>query len=156
MKISEQIQIKARPEVVWKLIEDPAQICLWNPKLIQVVPVSSGQRRVGYCYRATYEMSGKRSEMSFEIREYEPFRKWSAHGNTIKSEAVIKIQNSGVIESYELIEKGEGTLVKQEIDMDMSYQPFWLRILVWIILKTGKPVGSGPLDKLKQLVEGEK
>jgi carbon monoxide dehydrogenase subunit G len=154
VKLEDKILIQAKPDAVWKFIEDPAQVARWNPKLVQVTPISTGPRRMGWTYKAAYQMR-ERSEVLMEIQEYQAPRKWMARGVPTGSDP--QGQGTFFVESYELEEKTQGTLVKQTIHMTMPNLFILWRILIWLVMKFGKPKGNAPkyLENLKHLVETE-
>ena len=148
MFLRDSIRINRPPENVWRYLEDPELMTLWNPKIKAVVPVSWGQRGRGHRYRIKYVMGGKEREVSAEIEEYQ---------SPVK--LVIRLTGGGLPptgyaqEIYELSPEPGGTLLTQTIRVHNSGVNIFFRLLATFLQRFGKPTGKKYLAHLKELVE---
>jgi uncharacterized protein YndB with AHSA1/START domain len=150
MILKDTVQIKSPPEKVWAFIEDPQRMKSWNPKVQTVSLISWGERNVGYRYRITYVMSQKAREFLAEITEYKKPERLVLH--LTESDHPTR---SSVDEIYQLSPTGEWTLLEQRIEINNSGMNIFLRLLVFFIMRFGKPTGKKYLETLKELVEGQ-
>jgi uncharacterized protein YndB with AHSA1/START domain len=148
MILRDSVQINAPPEKVWRFIEDPERMKLWNPKIQSITPISWGERSIGTRYQITYVMSQKAREFFAEITEYRKAEK-----------LVIRLiqrdsrPQSYVEEIYELGPHAGNTFLEQRIEIHDSSINIFLRLLISFIRRFGKPEGQKYLDTLKELVE---
>ena len=147
MTIRDSVDINAPVDVVWPWVQDPENMTRWNPK-VQKVTAMSPPYRLGYKYGIMYAMNNKVTEYSAEFVEYEhPFRL------TIRLTTTLMDQSFFVEEKYLLESHNNTTHLSQEVVVhDSTVNVFW-NILVWLIMRIGKPVGERYLEKLKSLVE---
>lgn len=153
MHIKQQVLIDADPEKVWGLVENPENHSLWNPKVKGTNLISHGKRRVGYRYRITFSMRGRDNEMEAEIREYDPPRRLVTDmKNRFYTDA--NALERRFEEVYQLITEGDKTLLIQTITIDNAGINLFLRLVIALVLKIGKPVGKEYLVTLKEIIEG--
>ena len=148
MILKDTVQIKSPPDTVWMFIEDPERMKSWNPKIQCISSISWGERAIGYRYRVTYVMKGKTSDFLAEIVEYRKPEKLVirlTEGNLPRG--------SYVNEIYQLSATIEGTLLEQRVEIHNSGINIFLRLLIALISRFGKPTGEKYLEKLKELVE---
>ncbi len=148
LTLRDRVRIDAPPESVWRILEDPQQATAWNSKLESVEPISQGPRRVGYQYRAVYEMQGGGGTMLAEIEEYQaPVR-------------LVIVERGGQLapegrarHEYDLVPRGGGTLLRQKTTLIDSGLPLLVRLVIKFIDVFGSPAGETNLQELKELVE---
>ena len=77
MKLVNSILINRPAKTVWAFLENPANMMLWNPKVIHVSPSSFSAPQLGYRYAITYQMHerARASEFIAEFVHFEPFLK---------------------------------------------------------------------------------
>lgn len=149
MKFIDSIFIDRAPEVVWAFLEDPANMPLWNPKVKRVSPTSFEQPRQGYRYAITYQMreSAKPADFLAEIIQYEASSKL-----VIRLTTVYAPHGSIIEERYELSEREGGTLLQQTIHIEDPGINLFLRFLIWLLRRVGKPTGTRYLETFRDLV----
>lgn len=148
MQQKETILINASPEKVWNFIEDPNNLPLWNPKVQRVTAFGSSGKSVGSNFGIMYMMNKIPSEMRGEVVVHEPNSRLTFRFLDGKME-----RGNHVEESFSLTPTPSGVLLERTIDFTNAPIPWWARIIMWIIFKTGKPVGDTYLVKLKSLIE---
>jgi hypothetical protein len=154
MKLVDSIFINRPPGTVWAFLEDPANMLLWNPKVKHVSPSSFSRPQQGYRYAITYQMHEKAraSEFLAEFVHFEPFSKL-----IVRHTGGLSPDNNRVIEEiYELSERDGGTFLTQTIHIENSGINIFLRILIWIIQRWGKPRGKPYLETLRDILERDR
>lgn len=114
------------------------------------VTAGAQNRGQGFVYAITYVMSGKAQEFRAEYVTCEPPRLL-----VIRLVSAAMPQGSFVEERYTLTDKGNSTLLEQQIEVHNSGMNILWRLLVAFIMRFGKPVGKRYLESLKEMVEGE-
>jgi len=148
MTLRKSVWIKAPPERVWRYLDDPELMKLWNPKIRKVAAVSWGQRCKGFRYRLTYVMGGKESEVSAEIEEYRP-----------PAKLVIRLTGGRLPpagyahEIYDISKEKGGTALTQTIQLHNSGINLLFRLVIAFVYRFGKPTGMPYLTQLKNLAE---
>ena len=151
MKVKEKISIGASPEQVWKFIEDPNNLSIWNPK-VKMVTAFDSTRHVGYSFGIMYEMSGRAMEYRAEITTFE----YASHLVFTFSGGSLPMPNS-VTEEFIITPLETGSLLQRNVDFGRANMPWWAKILFWLIFTFGKPVGDTYLMDVKRIIEhGEK
>ena len=145
---SEQIIINVSIATVWNFIEDPNNLQLWNPKVKRVTAFSNSGKEVGTSFGILYMMSGKANELRGEVVLREPLSRI-----TFRYSGGQMGQENFVEEAFELKPATDGTILIQTINFTNADFPLWARIVMWIIFKTGKPVGESYLATMKSLIE---
>jgi len=153
MRIHEHAVTTATPTRAWELIADPSLHGRWNSHIVETQATSSGSAGVGYRYRVTYELSGRRSEFDAVITEFAAPSRYSA-----QLEERLKGDGSNfqrfMVETYVLTRRRGKTNVDHEVLIHHpGINPF-LRGLIWLIMKIGRPVGQPMLAKFAELAEG--
>jgi uncharacterized protein YndB with AHSA1/START domain len=152
--IREDIVTRASPERIWELLSDPSLHGLWNPHVVSTEAWGSGTRGTGFRYRVTYELSGKQSEFDAEITEFSPPLRFAARlEERVKADG--KNWQRFVEETYRVTRRGQGAHVRHEVRIHHSGINVLWRILIWLILRTGKPQGQTIMERFRQLAEGE-
>ena len=147
MTIRDSVDINAPVDVVWPWVQNPENMARWNPK-VQKVTAMSPPYTLGYKYGIMYEMNNKVTEFSAEFVEFDP-----PHRLTIRLSTTMMDQSFFVEEKYVMEAHNGSTHLTQEVIVhDSSVSIFW-SILVWFIMRFGKPVGERYLEKLKALIE---
>ena len=146
--LRDKVHIDADPEDVWALLEDPEMVKAWNPKLKSVEPISHGPRRIGYQYRAVYEMGGRQNEVTAEIEEYQPPVKLviCERGGRLPPEGRARHE-------YKLSHRRRGTLLRHKTTLIDSGIPLAVRLLIKFIHVFGRPTGKTYLERLGELAE---
>lgn len=148
MKQQETILINAPIETVWNFIEDPNNLQLWNPKVHKVTALSNSGKHVGSTFGILYVMSNKANEMLGEVTVREPMTRLA-----FRYSGAQMGQDEFIEEVFHLTPAGNATTLERVIDYSHARFPWWAKIIMWIIFKTGKPVGDAYLMKMKSLLE---
>jgi len=150
MKLVNSILINRPAKTVWAFLENPLNMLLWNPKVKHVSPSSFSGPRQGYRYAITYQMHerAKASEFLAEFVYFEPFSKL-----VIRHTGTIAPHDRVIEEIYELSERDGGTFLTQSIHIDNPGINIFLRFLIWIIQRWGKPTGKPYLETLRDIIE---
>jgi hypothetical protein len=152
MKIEDSIFIRRSAGTIWKFLENPENMLLWNPKVKRVSPSSFDTPIQGYCYAITYQMRerAKALEFSAEFVHFESPIKLIIRLTGPSSPRAMVIE-----EMYQLAEQDGGTVLTQVIQIGNSGINVFFRFLIWIIQQFGKPVGKRYLETLRDIVERE-
>jgi uncharacterized protein YndB with AHSA1/START domain len=153
MKLVNSIFINRPAKAVWAFLENPANMLLWNPKVKQVSPSSfSGTPQEGYRYAITYQMrnSAPATEFLAEFVQYEPCSKL-----VIRHTGHLSSHDRVIEEIYELSERDSGTFLLQTIHITNSGVNIFLRLLIRVIQRWGKPTGKPYLETLRDFIEGD-
>jgi uncharacterized protein YndB with AHSA1/START domain len=151
MKLIHSIFVDRPPRTVWAFLENPANMLLWNPKVKRVSPSTfSAGPELGYRYAITYQMHERARAQEFlaEFIRFEPFSKL-----VIRHTGGLSPHNRIIEESYELAERSGGSFLTQSIHIENSGINIFLRILIWIIQRWGKPTGKPYLGTLRDIIE---
>lgn len=118
----------------------------WNPKC-----VSSEALRIwgaGQKFKITFEMNGKRKDAYGTIVEYTENR--LIHFRYTYNEP----DKTGTVdEIFELFPKGEKTKITHTVDLSGAGFPPWAKILISMISRFGRKVGTGSLDEIASLIK---
>ena len=149
MKLVNSIFIHRPANTVWAFLEKPENMLLWNPKVKHVSPSSFSAPQQGYRYAITYQMheNSRATEFLAEFVHYEPFSKL-----VIRHTGGISPRNGVIEEMYELSERDAGTSLTQTINIENSGINIWVRFLIWIIQRWGKPTGKPYLGTLRDII----
>jgi len=148
VKIRESILIQAPPEVVWSLVSDPAAWPRWNPHVKQVRRDRPGPLVETEQFAGVFQLSGEPMEHTVEITRLDPpaglvmRQRYQWRGSPCELEVSIAVEPLPT-----------GSRVKTVIDYSRTGIPWPLRLLIWWITRSGRKVGSSPLDTLKRLAE---
>jgi hypothetical protein len=150
MKLVDSIFINRPAGTVWAFLENPANMLLWNPKVKHVSPSSFSVPQQGYRYAITYQMheNARASEFLAEFVHFEPFSKL-----VIRHTGGLSPRDRVIEEVYELSERDGGTFLTQTIHIENSGINIFLRFLIWIIQRWGKPTGKPYLAALRDIIE---
>jgi hypothetical protein len=150
MKLANSILINRPAKTVWAFLENPANMMPWNPKVIHVSPSSFSSPQQGYRYAITYQMheTSRASEFTAEFVHFEPFSKL-----VIRHTEGLSPRDRVIEEIYELSEREAGTFLTQTIHIENSGINIFLRLLIWIIQRWGKPTGKPYLATLRDIIE---
>ena len=119
-------------------------------KVKHVSPSSFAGIQKGYRYAITYQMHerAKVSEFLAEFVHFEPPSKL-----VIRHTGGISPHTRAIEEIYELSERAGRTFLTQSIRIDNSGINIFIRILIWIIQRRGKPTGKRYLETLRDIIE---
>ena len=150
MKLVDSIFINRPAGTVWAFLENPENMLLWNPKVKHVSPSSFSGPQQGYRYAITYQMheTSRATEFLSEFVHFEPFSKL-----VIRHKGGLSPHDRVIEETYELSERDRGTLLTQTIHIENSGINIFLRFLIWIIQRWGKPTGIPYLGTLRDIIE---
>ena len=153
MKLVNSIFINRPAGTVWAFLENPVNMLLWNPKVKHVSPSSFSGPQQGYRYAITYQMHerARASEFLAEFVHFEPLSKLVIRHTGGHSPHLRVIE-----EIYELSEREGGTFLTQSIHIENSGINIFLRFLIWMIQRWGKPMGKPYLGTLRDIIEGER
>ncbi len=129
-------------------VADPEMMMAWNPKVVKVSKINSGELQTGDSYTITYRMSSKDSSLRASvIRADKPQHLHIRMVNHLPGDP-----QATVDEVYDLTSKGNQTVLEQNINADIKIN-FFLHLLIKFILRFGRPTGDRYLQNLKKLVE---
>jgi len=151
MKLVSNVFINSSPQAVWDFLKKPENMLLWNPKVKHVSPSCFSDIQQGYRYAITYQMreSAMASKFQAEFVHFEPFSKL-----VIRHTGGLSAPQDRVIEeTYELLERDGGTFLTQTICVTNSGINIFLRLLIRVIQKWGKPTGKPYLEVLRDIIE---
>ena len=151
MNLVNSIFINRSAGTVWAFLENPANMLLWNPKVKRVSPSSFSAPQQGYRYTIMYQMheNARASEFQSEFVHFEPVSKL-----IIRHTGGLSPQDRIIEEIYELSERDGGTFLTQTIHIENSGINVFLRFLIWIIQRWGKPTGKPYLGTFRDIIEG--
>jgi uncharacterized protein YndB with AHSA1/START domain len=151
MRIRESIVVRgASVEQVWTLIDDVTSWPGWNPKVQQITAASPGASRVGYTFRSVLKMGSRTKEMSGLVESRDP------PSRLVVRYTAPETRGHSTCESYELAARGaESVRVTHVVAFTDAGIPLWARAVMKIITTIGKPVGRGPLEGLKQVIDDQ-
>jgi ligand-binding SRPBCC domain-containing protein len=142
--------INAPADAVWMFVADPKMMMAWNPKVVKVSKINSGELQTGDSYTITYRMNSRDSAMRASvIRADKPRHLHIRMVNQLPGDP-----QGTVDEVYDLTGKGDQTVLEQNINADIKIN-FFLNLLIKFILRFGRPSGERYLQTLKNLVEDE-
>ena len=153
MKLVNSIFVNRSAATVWAFLENPANMLLWNPKVKRVSPSSFSVPQQGYRYTIMYQMheNARASEFQAEFVHFEPVSKL-----IIRHTGSFSPHDRVIEEIYELSERDGGTFLKQTIQIENSGINVFLRLLIWIIQRWGKPTGKPYLGTLRDIIEADR
>lgn len=150
MELKSSIFIRRPAAAVWAFLVNPGNMLLWNPKVKHVSPSSFSAPQQGYRYSIQYQMHDRSPATEFlaEFVHFEPpVRLVIRHtGGPAPHDRIIE-------EIYELSERDGGTFLEQAIHVENSGINIFLRGLIWIIQRWGKPTGKPYLADLRDIIE---
>lgn len=152
MLIHDDVVTQATPERVWELLSDPSLHELWNPKIVSTEASSLDSPGVGFRYRVTLEMSGRRTEFDAEIIEF-------VRPSRLVARLEERRQGDGkhfgrfVIESFVVTRRGSRTHVSHEVRIHHSGMNVFVRMLIWLIMRIGQPTGPTYMQRFAELAE---
>jgi uncharacterized protein YndB with AHSA1/START domain len=150
MELTDSVFITRPRATVWAFLVRPANMLRWNPKVKRVSPSSFEDPRQGYRYAITYQMHerARASEFLAEFVHFEPPSRL-----IVRHTGGLSPRDSVIEEIYELSERDGGTDLRQSIRIANSGIPLFLRLLIWLIQRWGKPRGKRYLETLRDIVE---
>lgn len=140
-----------KPPEVWPFLADPQWMQQWNAKLSGVSRGRQGVLLRGERFEMRYTIGGRQRSMTATVEECMPERRLA-----ITHRQADWPPGRCVRESYELLGQDEGTLIRHALDVRQSGLPLWARLLIRVIGWLGTPTETGPLEKLKAMLEEEK
>ncbi|MDY7092650.1 MAG: SRPBCC family protein [Acidobacteriota bacterium] len=148
MKLRFEVRIAAPPQRVWPWVADPLRMARWNPKLVAIDRAASGELQAGEEYELIYRMSGRDTELRARVELAKPpvelaIRLWDEAGP----------HERPTVESYRLEARGDGTRLRQEIDLSRTGIPWPARLLMALLSRWGRPRDEPYLERLRRLVE---
>lgn len=146
-KIRESILIGATAKEIWPFVADPLLQKEWNTKIVAVERHRTGPVTYGERYSMMFQMGSTPVETQVEIIDCD-----MDQNLTIEHRSVWKRKEQIVTVNFQLVPNDNYVRVTQSIDFSRSRIPLIFRILMWIINKTGKPVGRTNLEELRRLV----
>lgn len=150
MKLVNSITVFRPPAAIWAFLVNPENMLLWNPKVRRVSPSSGAEPGLGYRYAITYQMreSAPPADFLAEFVHFEPGRRL-----VIRHTGERGPRDRVIEEIYELTERGNGTFLKQTIQIENSGINIFLRMLIWAIQRWGRPTGRPYLATLRDYLE---
>jgi uncharacterized protein YndB with AHSA1/START domain len=152
MLFREDVVTRAAPERAWALISDPSLHGQWNPRIVATETADSGPPGLGFRYRVTYELSGRRCEYDAEVVEFSPPTRF-----VVRLEERFKGDGSNlkrfVIETYETTLRTTGTYVRHEVRVRFAGVNVLMRLMIWLIQRTGRPAGETFMQRFAEIAE---
>ena len=152
MKFREEIIIDAPSDKVWEYVGSLDCWSLFHSKVGECRQVSSQDDGVGAVYEMEFRLGSKPNPTRCEIEEYRIGTLISVRSEMIDMDEREKPMHTAVM-TFALEDRGMQTKVTETLDADFRAVPFWLKPLIWLITRLGKPVGETTLMKLKRVVE---
>jgi uncharacterized protein YndB with AHSA1/START domain len=148
VNLRERITIKAAPERIWNLLADPAHWTKWNQKFVSIRRGRNGTVVPGEQFSMVSRLKRRDEPSEIMVREVMPLRRVTVlqlftHQNLSRHVEV----------NLELSASDGGIQVTQTVDHKHAGIPFIFELLIWFVHRFGKPVGEGPLQRLKNLAE---
>ncbi|MBK7978314.1 MAG: SRPBCC family protein [Deltaproteobacteria bacterium] len=144
--LREATTLAAPPEAVWRVLAEPARRGEWNDKIVRVERRRSGAPVVGERYRLRYRLSGREREMEAEVVVCEAPRLLAVREHAPGD------PERAVVVTWRLDADGAGTRISQEVDVTRAPIPGVVKLLMWIVSRTGKPRGATVVETLAELV----
>ena len=144
----ERTIIRASLEQVWNFIEDPNNLPKWNPKVQGITSFSGSGKEIGANFGILYVMNTKADDLRGEILVREALSRL-----TFRYSGGQMPQGDYVDEGFILTQVDDTIGLVRTIDIHLKEIPWWVKIIMWIIFKTGKPVGKPYIETLKDLIE---
>lgn len=154
MLIREDVITRATPQRAWELLSDPSLHTLWNPRIVDTNVWGSDAPGLGYKYRVTLELSGRRTEFDAEIVEFTSPTRFVARLEE-RNKGDGKNLDRYVIESYDVMTRRAGTYVNHEVRIHHSGVNIFLRMLVWLIMKVGRPTEKTIMRRFAEIAEDD-
>lgn len=131
---------------VWAVLNQPSLMELWNPKC-RKCHAGTAAMVPGVSFDVDFVMSGRESTMRCHVVDHEP-----------PCRLVLRYELGGrlggvVTEEIRLSECDGVTMIRQTVDLSRSGIPWWLRMLMWVLITFGRQAGPGSVDGIKALVE---
>ena len=74
-RVEHSVVIERPAEQVWEYVHDPSNDGVWQSSLVESKELTEGSMRVGTKIAETRRFLGKRFDVSYEVTEYEPYRR---------------------------------------------------------------------------------
>lgn len=110
MKLTRVVETQVDPLRVWGYLSDFTTTTDWDPGTVETTRVS-GDGGVGTTYRNVSKFAGRKSELTYQVLEYEPGRRLALVGRNKSVVAHDTLTVEGV---------GSGTRVTYEVDFDFQ------------------------------------
>lgn len=152
MKQHSYIDIADTPEVIWPVVADAEWLAGWNEKIVSVKALGSSRPALAANYEFTFQMSKSSATTVCEatLSQFKPHElvEWTYFGT-------YKQKHWQVVDRFRLKVRGNQTRLYRDLDISQAPLPTWIRPLVWLVFKFGRPVGQTNLQRIKELVEVE-
>lgn len=137
-------RIMAAPALVWQWVAEPRGWVAWNPKIVDVVPLSIDTPRLGWRFRMAYRLKKKTQLTEAELVEFVPRERLvcKTSGGDLKP-------GGWILETYRLSADEDTTLLTHEVDLEHSKMPYLARFVV--VFLTGLFNSSGDLGHVRNL-----
>jgi len=142
-------RIMAPPALVWQWVSEPRGWQAWNPKIEDVVPLSTGAPGEGWRFRMAYRLRKKPQLVDAELVEFR-----------VREQLVCRTSggdlNAGgwILETYTLTEDEDTTVLTHQVDLANSKMPYFARFAVVFLTNVFNASGDmGHVRNLKALIE---
>ena len=137
-------RIMAPPALVWQWVCEPRGWVAWNPKVVDVLPLSLDTPRQGWRCRLTYRLKKRDQIVQAELVEFRPQEKLvcRTEGGDLK-------HGGWIIETYTLSADEDTTVLTHHVDLEHSKMPYLARFAV--VFLTGLFNASGELGHVRNL-----
>ena len=142
------IDITADPDAIWPHIADPVLMSVWNTRIVAVEREEEGELQEGDRLDMMYLMSDEKRRSEVEVVRCDRPREF------VLNHWLMEADRPGMVaETYLLEDRGGTTRVTQLVNLGQSGIPILVRGAIWFFSRMGRPVGDGPLQRLKRSVE---
>ena len=142
-------RILAPPSLVWQWVSEPRGWPAWNPKIIEVVPLSTEAPGPGWRFRMAYRLRKKPQMAEAELVE------WRGQERLVCRTAGGDLNPGGwILETYTLAADEDTTVLTHEVDLANSKMPYFARFAVVFLTNLFNASGDmGHVRNLKALIE---
>jgi len=150
--LKEKITICASPAAVWEYIGSPELWSLFHCKSAGDSTLVSAQAdTVGARYEMMFRLGSHTSLAVCEIVERQTEHLIAVDSTKFEEGDRKKTMTARI--TYTLSGHGDKTKVVEKIEFDSKLIPIYIRPVVWLISRIGKPVGQTTLQGLRRVVE---
>jgi len=150
MRFKDKITIQARSDQVWEYVGSPEVWPLFHSKCGKCEPVGLQGGRVGALYDMEFRLGARPMPSRCEIVDLRI-------GRVIQLKSTVATPVKGrhpyALITFELDDLGQTTKVRERVEVYDHGINLFLRGLIWLISRLGKPSGETTLMKLKRAIE---
>lgn len=148
-KLVQKLLIAETPDGLWPWVADPDRVQLWNEKLESHTAPSLSSLHQGSTYTVRYRMraGAQAVDNRAEVVTWEPPTRITVryYGGDLG-------RDGWVVESASLDSVSGGTLVRRTVEFNVPRLPWFVRLLMRVIFRFGKPKGESDLEALERVM----